>query len=343
MSKFSNVEEEFIALSEKKIDLSAILMKYFSYWRWFIASVLLCLFIAIIYLYFAIPKYEVTTAILFKDDQKGGSSDIRIFEEMGVMTRRNNADNEVEILKKSLIAESVIKEQNMNVTYFQMEPLISILNKVIPGLPKRKTAILYGDELPVEVKIPEDKLAALGGNITFDLLVYPEGALIFNGEHDGNEYQISASSNDTIVKLPFCELMLTKGKAKPNANMWLRIQIQNPLSVADAFVNSMVIELTSKTSSVADVALTTSNTELGKDFLRAYFVAYNEYGIRDQLDLAERTSKIIDNHLSMLNNDLNMVEDQAQEFKQSQGLTNIGSQADLYNTQLASVREKKMD
>ena len=343
MSKFSNVEEEFIALSEKKIDLSAILMKYFSYWRWFIASVLLCLFIAIIYLYFAIPKYEVTTAILFKDDQKGGSSDIRIFEEMGVMTRRNNADNEVEILKKSLIAESVIKEQNMNVTYFQMEPLISILNKVIPGLPKRKTAILYGDELPVEVKIPEDKLAALGGNITFDLLVYPEGALIFNGEHDGNEYQISASSNDTIVKLPFCELMLTKGKAKPNANMWLRIQIQNPLSVADAFVNSMVIELTSKTSSVADVALTTSNTELGKDFLQAYFVAYNEHGIRDQLDLAERTSKIIDNHLSMLNNDLNMVEDQAQEFKQSQGLTNIGSQADLYNTQLASVREKKMD
>ena len=68
MSKFSNVEEEFIALSEKKIDLSAILMKYFSYWRWFIASVLLCLFIAIIYLYFAIPKYEVTTGIWFKDE-----------------------------------------------------------------------------------------------------------------------------------------------------------------------------------------------------------------------------------------------------------------------------------
>lgn len=343
MNKYSNVEEEFIALSEKKIDASVILMKYFSHWKRFLVSVILCLFIAVFYLYFTLPQYEVTTAIMFKDDQKGGTSDMRIFEEMGVMTRRNNVDNEVEILKKSLIAENVIKEQNMHVTYIQMEPLISGLDKIFPGLPRRKAAILYGNELPVEIKIPEDKLAALGGYITFDLLAYPEGNWLFTGKYKGEGYQVLSATNDTIVQLPFGELMLSKGKTKPKEEIWVRVQIQNPLNVADGFVNSMVIELTSKTSSVADVTLTTSNMELGKDFLKEYFEAYNQRGIKDQLELAEKTSKIIDNHLSILNNDLSIVEDQAQAFRQSQGLTNIGSQADLYNSQLASVSQRKMD
>lgn len=83
--------------------------------------------------------------------------------------------------------------------------------------------------------------------------------------------------------------------------------------------------------------------ELGKVFLKEYFTAYNEQGIKEQLELADKTSKIIDNHLSMLNQDLSMVEDQAQAFRQSQGLTNIGSQAELYNSQLASVSQRKMD
>lgn len=343
MNKYTNVEEEFIALSEKKIDVMAIIMKYLSYWKWFLASVVLCLLVALLYLYFTLPQYEITTAILFKDDQKGGSSDISIFEEMGVMTRRNNVDNEVEILKKSLIAESLVRELNMNVAYIRLESLIPGLDNLLPGLPKRKTAFLYGEELPVEIKIPEERLIALGGYISFDIFVNPVGTMLFSGEYDGNKYHVSAASNDTIVRLPFGKLMISKGSAKPKKNMWIRVEVQNPLVVADGFVNSMTIELTSKTSSVADVALTTFHTELGKHFLKEYFEAYNEYGIREQLELAEKTSKMIDKHLAMLNNELNTVEDQAQAFKQSQGLTNIGSQADLYNSQLANVSQRKMD
>ena len=90
-------------------------------------------------------------------------------------------------------------------------------------------------------------------------------------------------------------------------------------------------------SSVADITLTASNMALGKDFLKEYIEEYNERGIKDQLELAEKTSKIIDTHLAHLTDELGSVEDQAQQFRQSQGLTNIASQADLYNSQLASV------
>ena len=94
------VEEEFILLSEKKIDVISILMKYLSYWKWFLISIFLCLAIAATYLYFTLPEYAVATSILFRDDQKGGTSELNVFREMGVVTRRSNVDNEVEILKK---------------------------------------------------------------------------------------------------------------------------------------------------------------------------------------------------------------------------------------------------
>lgn len=343
MNKYTNVEEEFIALSEKRIDVTAILTKYLSKWKLFLVSVILCLFIALLYLYVTLPQYAVTTSILFKDDQKGGSSDMRIFEEMTVITRRNNVDNEVEILKKSMIAENVVREQNMYVTCFLMEPLIPGMDKFLPGFTRLKAAVLYGDQLPLHIRFPEENLAAMEGSITFDLMTYPAGNNIFTGKYRGKNYQVSASANDTTVQLPFGVLKLSKGKAKPAEARRYKILIQHPLNVADNIINAMEIELTSKNSSVADVALNTSNMELGKVFLKEYFTAYNEQGIKEQLELADKTSKIIDNHLSMLNQDLSIVEDQAQAFRQSQGLTNIGSQAELYNSQLASVSQRKMD
>ena len=94
MNKFSSVEEEFIALADKPIDIASILHKYLSYWKWFVVSVISFLAIASLYIYFTLPKYEVATSILFKDDQRGGgATELNVFKEMGVVTRRSNVDN----------------------------------------------------------------------------------------------------------------------------------------------------------------------------------------------------------------------------------------------------------
>lgn len=342
MNKYSEVEEEFITLSGKKIDVMAILTKYLSYWKWFIISILLSLAIAAVYIYFTLPKYEITTSILFKDDQLGGTTELNIVRDMGIITRRNNVGNEVEILKKSLVAESVVRKLDLYATYTEMTPLLG-LNKIFPNSPKRETAVLYGDELPVTIKMQEDKLNALVDDIKFNLMSSPDGTLLFTGVYKRNKYRVKVASSDTIVRLPFGEIQLVKGIIDPVKERYIRVLIQQPLDVADDFLNSLEIELTSKNSSVADIRLTSFNTSLGIEFLKEYIEAYNERGIREQLELAEKTAKIIDTHLANLSNELSNVEDQAQEFRQSRGLTDIASQADLYNSQLASVSQRKMD
>ena len=60
---------------EENVDLYALFFKYFAYWPWFVASVLVCIISAFIYLRYQAPVYNVDAAVLIKEgDKKGGSS-----------------------------------------------------------------------------------------------------------------------------------------------------------------------------------------------------------------------------------------------------------------------------
>ena len=90
MNKYPDSEEEL----ERPIDFLGTFIKYFSYWKWFALSLIIFLTIGYTYLKFALPSYEVNTAILLKDDQKGGgTAEINAFKEMGLFTQKNNVDN----------------------------------------------------------------------------------------------------------------------------------------------------------------------------------------------------------------------------------------------------------
>lgn len=348
MDNYSQVEEEFSILAEKPIDVVGILTKYLSYWKWFLISLIVCIAIAVFYLSYALPKYKVTTAILFKDDVKGGgSSEINVFQGMGIITQRNNVDNEIEILKKSLIVEEVVRKLGIHTTYTEIKSfgVINImgLNRLLPEFPKRKIKVLYGEENPVRVFVPESLLNNLRENIVFDVKIQPSNTYEFSGSYDGNKYSIKASSSDSIVSFPFGSLQLQMSETKRTENMLVRVTIKHPASVANQYLNSLKVELTSKNSAVANLYLTCPNGSLGRDFLKEYIETYNEEGIRYQIDLADKTAQVIDNHLAKLSDELNSVETEVQNYKQSQGLTDIASQANVYNTQMANVGQMKTE
>lgn len=347
-SKLSNVEEEFTLLVEKPIDVMSIILKYLSYWKWFVLSAAFCIVIAVLYIFFSLTKYEIATSIVFKDDQRGGGvTELNVFKEMGVVTRRSNVDNEVEILKKSLIVESVVRELGLYVTYTEMKPILPIevegWKNVLSYLPHRKTAILYGDENPLVVYLSENDLNSISKPIKIDLEINQKNQLTFSGNYNKEKYQKTVPLENGMVSLPFGNLKIVKGKEIPDENMRLQLTINHPQDVADSYLDNLKIELTSKTSSVADISLVAYNVNLGRDFLEKYINSYNEKGIKDQQRLAEETSRVIESHLANLSSELSQVEDQTQDFRQSRGLTDIASQADLYNAQLASIGQKRTD
>lgn len=347
MSKYSEFEEEFSLMAEKPIDYHKMLMKYFIHWKWFLLSVIICLILASIIIYFQLPKYQVETSILFKDDQRGSSSEVSAFRDLGMLNQRNNADNEVEILKKSLIVEKVVRELGLYVSYISVKPMklfeIVGLDKVAPIATKRKIKSLYGDESPFKLHIDEKYLNSLYDVVILDVLVKQSGEMEFIGKYDKMKLHHVASVNDSIVQFPFGRVHVERLNQTLAADDWIRVEIINPVNVANSYLSGIEVDLTSKTSSVAEISMVCSNISLGRDFLNRYIAIYNDLGLQNNIELADQTSFLIDNHLVKLNNELSDVESQVQDYKQSQGLTDIASQANLYNAQLASVGDKRMD
>ena len=106
--------------SEENFDLRGEIEKYTRHWKWFLLGAIAALAIAFSYLRYATPEYSVSSVILLKDEQKGAASaELAAFEDLGILGgNAQNIENEIEIIKSRKIIGDVIKELNLNVSYF---------------------------------------------------------------------------------------------------------------------------------------------------------------------------------------------------------------------------------
>ena len=51
---------------EQEIDLVALLFKYLFYWRWFVASILICCIATYLFLRYQTPVYNISCSVLIK-------------------------------------------------------------------------------------------------------------------------------------------------------------------------------------------------------------------------------------------------------------------------------------
>lgn len=99
---------------EENVNLYAIFFKYLAYWPWFVASVIVCLILAFVYLRYQAPVYNITSAVLIKEDDSSkrgmgaASGALEAMQNLGGLSMSNNFDNEVEILKSRTLIRKVI-------------------------------------------------------------------------------------------------------------------------------------------------------------------------------------------------------------------------------------------
>ena len=89
---------------EDNFNLYEIIFKYLVYWPWFVASVLICLIGTFIYLRYQTPVYNISSAVLIKEqDKKSSNNPLAAIQDLGMMSFTNSFDNEIEILKSKTL------------------------------------------------------------------------------------------------------------------------------------------------------------------------------------------------------------------------------------------------
>ena len=118
---------DFLEEEEDGIDIARLFSKVWSIWPWILASVVVCLAIAVFYLLIKPPTYNVTTSILINESDKRGqmSSEMAFLGDLFSSTA-SSFDNELDILKSKSLVKEVVWNLNQYVTYQKKENLAKI-------------------------------------------------------------------------------------------------------------------------------------------------------------------------------------------------------------------------
>lgn len=317
----SNVEEQ-----EESINLRALLMKYFIYWPWFIASIIICLGCAFLYLRFQVPVYNTTAAVLIKETdprskamtQTNGA--VAALQDISGFSMTSNFDNEVEILKSRTLIKKVVSELGLYIQHSKDQTF----GYDIP---------LYRNT-PIRVYITPEEAEKLQGTAKLKLTYTPEGKLKLTGRYMLNleEAEITASfdSLPAVLPTPVGVFSFTHNDStKIEKPIKLNVLVASPTAVAQGYAQNLSVNPTSKTTTIAQVSLKNSHKQRAVDFINRLVAIYNQDANDEKNEVAEKTAEFIEERIGIINAELGAAENQLATFKQQAGLTDLSSDAQL--------------
>jgi len=309
--------------SEQDFQIRAVVDQYASHWKWFVLGVFVSLFGAYLYLRYTVPQYRAATTILVKDEKKGGlSSELSAFADMGIGGGKSNLDNEIEILKSRTLVESTVRKMNLNIAF------------VVEG--KILSSNLY-KKAPILINYLEQKSDFYNKSRSYQFLALSESTFQFedlSGQGNVLEGNKKVFRYGEPVKTKYGTLVLNKSLVSPapyNEDVNPINIVISPLeNVAESYRARLNVTPLSKTSSIVELSLVDPVLQKAEDFLDNLVRNYNEDAAADKNFISENTSKFIANRLALITDELDGVEQNVQNFKNANQVTDIETEAGLF-------------
>lgn len=322
--------DSLLGRAEKKKTVEELIAPYLVKWKWFVLSLLLALILAFLYLRYTDKVYRVDSAIILKDqdDQKvrGGNA---VFSGMDLMGTVNNVDNEVEVLTSKSILKATVNTLQLHTSY------------ITSG--RVKSTDLYKNS-PLLVTMEQSDLDKLNGTIALTAVINKNNSVTITRLI--NEKEVVTKINQLPALYPTTAGKLTisfRPDVKPVYETPVEVIIRPPLSVVAGYRGRLSVKPTSKTTSVLDMQLTTTEPAKGIDFLDGLVNTYNQEAIADKMREALNTKDFIDERIAVIDRELGVAERSVEQFKRSQGLTDLRSDVQLSQQQGSQYEQKLVD
>ena len=310
---------------EEDFNLYRVIFKYLIYWPWFVASVIICVVAAFIYLRYQTPVYNITSAVLIKEDDprtramQANSGALEALQSMGGLSMTSSFDNEVEILKSRTLIQKVVTRLGL---------YISTVEDRSFGYDQP----LYKNA-PVQVYLTPEEAGKLEGGARLKMIYTPEGKLNVKAEYILNqEKQTEEKTFDAlpaVLPTPVGVFSFTKNDSVPALEKEIRLitYISSPVAVAKGYAGALTVDPTSKTTTIAQIALKESHKQRAIDFINTLVAFYNQDANDEKNEVAQKTADFIEDRIAIINRELGTTESQLADFKQKSGLTDLTTDA----------------
>ncbi|GAB3558503.1 GumC family protein [Spirosoma fluminis] len=283
--------------------VKAHIVPYLQKWPWYVLCLILSLAGAYVYLLYKQPIYRIQASLMLQDEKKG-TGQTNPLKELEVYTPKKMVENELEVLRSSTLMKRVVRNLHLETRYFQQteygkreiyteSPVILLVEEANRELYKK----------PLELAFVNSQTARING------IAYP----------------LNKSIHTPYGKLRVLTRKEVGAKSEP-----LIVQAMPESAAVGTYLGNLKAEPTSKTSTVVHLTLDDAVPEKGEAILNSLINEYNQAAILDKNKVAANTLRFIEDRLRMVSGELASVERNVETYKSSQGITNLGEQAQAF-------------
>jgi tyrosine-protein kinase Etk/Wzc len=295
--------------SNPSVELKKILLMYYRKWYLFIISFFLFFFLTFIYLRYKTPMYQIRSILLIREENNAsGGSQMDFLNELGLGGSNKNVRNEIQILSSRSLMDSIVKQLNLTTSYY-------LIGNVRSGE-------LYNLS-PISVQVQ-----SLNKNAFLDHIVvnhidktkflisdkYGERQYVF-GERIERPYGVF-----TLSDVPVLDTLKWKQ---------IRIVFSSMEAVSDEYLARLNVSEADAQSSVLEIKLLEPVPQKGIDIISRLISLYQKTVIDDKNEVAQQTINFIDGQLKYITGDLSSVENNIENYKKANEITDISSEAGI--------------
>ncbi|GEN71679.1 GumC family protein [Chryseobacterium lathyri] len=301
-------QTEFQARQEK-LNIRKTISQYLYKWPWFIASMLLFVAGAYIYLRYSVPKYQSKTTLKFDKKQNDLSSALADLDNLGIgLGNADELKSEAAVVNSRPILMQVVKNLNLNVEYFSAGEIKD--SQLFTNAPITAKILAYTNEKFVSSQYSISEIK--GDQFTL---------------HSEKKKDVTGKFNIPL-QLDFGTVILQRNSAiKPNSEY--KIIFSNPIEKVKKLEKTIQVNIPDEKAMLMEISLIGSLPEKSEAVLNEVTKQYNLDGLRDKNLQAKNTQEFIDKRLEVITKDLSGVENQKEDFQNRNRIVDLQAQAEL--------------
>lgn len=317
--------------ADEQVSLKEVLLTGLRKWKWIVASVVVCLCLAGLYLARTPKSYTATAAVEIKNNDTGeASSALSAFADMGIGTPNSNLYNESAYFQSPDLMESVVEALGLNVSYSMRKGL--------------KTISPYGNDLPLKVNFYDTPMGDYG---SFTLDMNDEGLIRLSKFRINSEKHGFESKTFRIgerVKTPLGYVVVEAGPAFMKGRNYKMTVSKTTISRAASYYSSRLkVAVQSNEGTVLDFSIIDQSPVRAKDILISLIKAYNDNWILDKNQIAVSTSGFINERLGMIEQELGNVDSDISSYKSQHMVPDVAATAAMYMTENQDINKRVLE
>jgi tyrosine-protein kinase Etk/Wzc len=320
--KMNGSKDIFNQNQDETVNVRELLAKYLNHFPLFIVSLLFFVTAAFLYLRYQTPVYKTSINLLIKDDPKksGGQMSQEILSQL-MSGGQSTLANEVELIKSYKLMSKVVSNLGINVNYF-------VVGRI-------KETELYNDtSMGRFVEFNSVRDSTVEQEVQFQVI---DNKIWYLSESGKTEVQ-----NNTLVKTPAFDFTLRLHDISrfESVNKFKAIWTAPDEKAKQMLDKDITVEPLNKEASILTLTTESTQPKKSRDIFNTLAIEYNKANLEEKNREVDSTIKFIDERLMLISGELGSVEQQLQNFRESNDLIVAEGQEKFQLDRMKDIRGK---